>query len=150
MICVAKSRHGKVFKHDTLQYYIVTLLNNTFSQKTFWSRISNCFSYLQVSNEIFNPRRVFLEKYYFPSGALCCYLSWIMRGLILSQTPGPFVSAHFPGTNKPGNIGDFFVVFFFWFFLSLFLRAWLGVSRTKLFEYSENFSKGFGTNLFVV
>ena len=27
---------------------------------------------------------------------------------------------------------------------------WPGVSRTKLLKYSENFSKGFGTNLFVV
>ena len=141
---------GKL-KHHSLHHHIWNLTLP--AKKTFWPRKSSCFHIFKFwcfSNEIFNPCRVFLEKYYFPSGALCCYLSWIMRGLILSQTPGPFVSAHFPGTNKTGNIGDFFVVFFFWFFLSLFLRAWLGVSRTKLFEYSENFSKGFGTNLFVV
>ena len=57
----------------------------------------------------------------------------------------PFVSTRFPGQIK---LKIFLFSSFFWLF-SL-LRAPPGVSRTKLFEYSENFSKGFGTNLFVV
>ena len=98
-----------------------------------WPRILNFFSFSVSFNEIFNPRCGFLEeKYYFPSGALCCYLSWIMRGLILSQTPA-LLSQHLSSrTNKTGNIAVFssfvwlflffrgppgFLLFFFWLFL---------------------------------
>ena len=101
-------------KHQTLQYWITLPL-----KKILWTRISNLFSFFQVLvsfNEIFNPRCAFLEeKYYFPSGTLCCYLSWIMRGLILSQTPPFCLSICLRGQIKQEIL--LFFSFFFWLFL---------------------------------
>ena len=56
----------------------------------------------------------------------------------------PFVSARSRGQIKREKWENLLFCCF------TFFRAPPGVSRTKLFKYSENFSKGFGTNLFVV
>ena len=76
--------------HETMSYWLKLKVDK--KTWTWKPRISNSFEFFQVFflsfDGFFNPRCGFLEeKYYFPWGELCCYLSWIMRGLILSQTP---------------------------------------------------------------
>ena len=117
-------------KYQTLQYWIKLPV----LKKILWPRIFNFFSFSVSFNEIFNPRCGFLEeKYYFPSGTLCCYLSWIMRGLILSQTPA-LLSQHLSSrTNKTGNIAlfsSFFWLFLFFFSFFIFLMTFFSFEST--------------------
>ena len=56
----------------------------------------------------------------------------------------PFVS-----TRPSRQIKQEIFVFFRSFFGMSFLKGPPGVSRTKLFKYSENFSKGFGAKIFL-